>query len=140
MSQVLVLEDLDSDVRELQATLRELGDFELRTFRAASQAVEHLSSTLERNQEKPKLIVVDLNLSDSSGYELLRFYHAHQEFHDTPLVVWSVLDGETDKKLTGWMGAKKLISKNSGPTTLKKSLAAFLKAESKSTRTARSHP
>lgn len=129
MSQILMVEDLDSDVRELQAALRELGDFELRTFRAASQAVEHLSATFEGGSEKPKLIIVDLNLPNSSGYELLRYYHSHPNCHEIPLVVWSVMDGETDQKLTTWMGAKKLISKNSGPTTLKKSLAAFLTPE-----------
>lgn len=130
MSQILMVEDLDSDVRALQATLRELGNFELRTYRAASQAVEHLSSALEEGRDKPKLIIVDLNLPNSSGYELLRYYHAHPNCHEIPLVVWSVMDGETDQKLTSWMGAKKLISKNSGPTTLKKSLAAFLAPES----------
>ena len=129
MPQILMVEDLDSDVRELQATLREFGDFELRSYRAASQAVEHLSSTLQEGKEKPKLIIVDLNLPNSSGYELLRYYHSHPSCHEIPLVVWSVMDGETDQKLTTWMGAKKLISKNSGPTTLKKSLAAFLTPE-----------
>ena len=129
MSQILMVEDLDSDVRELQAVLRELGDFDLRSYRAASQAVEHLSSTLANGGEKPKLIVVDLNLPNSSGYELLRYYHSHPDCHEIPLVVWSVMDGETQEKLTTWMGAKKFISKNSGPTTLKKSLAAFLAPE-----------
>jgi len=125
-----MVEDLDSDVRELQAALREIGEFELRSYRAASQAIEHLSSTLKDGKEKPRLIVVDLNLPNSSGYELLRYYHSHPNCHEIPLVVWSVMDGETDQKLTTWMGAKKLISKNSGPTTLKKSLAAFLAPQS----------
>ena len=130
MSQILMVEDLDSDVRELQAALREIGDFELRSYRAASQAIEHLSSTLKSGGEKPKLIVVDLNLPNSSGYELLRYYHSHPNCHEIPLIIWSVMDGETQQKLTTWMGAKKFISKNSGPTTLKKSLAAFLTPES----------
>ena len=125
-----MVEDLDSDVRELQAALREIGEFELRSFRVASQAVEHLSSTLADGGEKPKLIIVDLNLPNSSGYELLRYYHSHPNCHEIPLVVWSVMDGETQQKLTTWMGAKKFISKNSGPTTLRKSLATFLAPES----------
>ena len=125
-----MVEDLDSDVRELQGVLREIGDFELRSYRAASQAVEHLSATLANGGEKPKLIIVDLNLPNSSGYELLRYYHSHSNCHEIPLVVWSVMDDETQQKLTTWLGAKKLISKNSGPTTLKKSLAAFLMPES----------
>lgn len=130
MSQVLLVEDLDSDLRELQAALREIGNFELRSFRAASQAVEHLSSTFVEGGEKPKLIIVDLNLPNSSGYEVLRYYHSHPECQETPLVVWSVMDDETNQKLTSWMGAKKLISKSSGPTTLKKSLASFLTPQS----------
>jgi CheY-like chemotaxis protein len=126
MSYILVLEDLDSDMRQFQSVLREIGEFEIKNFRAASLASEHLSSALKSSGELPRLIIVDLNLPDSSGYELLRFYHANPRLQEVPLVVWSVMDGETDKKLTTWMGAKKLISKNSGPATLRKSLAALL--------------
>jgi len=124
--QVLLLEDLDSDLREFESVLREIGEFEIKNFRAASLAVEHLATALQQEAELPRIIIVDLNLPESSGYELLRFYHSTPKLQEIPLAVWSVMDGETDKKLTTWMGAKKLISKNSGPATLRKSLAGLL--------------
>jgi len=130
MHRVLLLEDLDHDADDIESTLNEIGDFELQRFRVASQALEHLSDTLNAGSEPPALIIADLNLPGSSGYELLRFYHATPRLKEVPLVVWSVRDGETDKKLTTWMGSKKLISKNSGPTTLRKSLASLLKTSS----------
>lgn len=130
MPQVLLLEDLDSDVNEIESALRQVGAFELKRFRVASQAIEDLSDTLSAGSELPVLIVADLNLPASSGYELLRFYHATAKLQDIPLAVWSVMDGETDKKLTTWMGAKKMISKNSGPTTLRKALATLLQNRS----------
>ncbi|HWY70935.1 MAG TPA: hypothetical protein VNX88_19870 [Terriglobales bacterium] len=134
MPTVLLLEDLDSDASEVESALSQIGDFEVKRFQAASQAVDYLSDVLHTNSELPALIVVDLNLSDSSGYELLRFYHATPGLAEVPLTVWSVLDGEIDKKLTTWMGSKKLISKNSGPTTLRKSLSSLLRTGSEAKR------
>lgn len=134
MPKVLLLEDLDSDASEIESALSQIGDFQVKRFDVASRAVEYLSDVLHTNSELPALIVVDLNLSNSSGYELLRFYHATPRLAETPVTVWSVLDGETDKKLTTWMGAKKLISKNSGPVTLRKSLSSLLKIGSETKR------
>ncbi len=134
MPTVLLLEDLDSDANEIESALSQIGDFEVKRFQAASQAVEYLSDVLHTDSELPALIVVDLNLPDSSGYELLRFYHATPRLAESPLTVWSVLDGETDKKLTSWMGSRKLISKNSGPSTLRKSLSSLLNTGSEAKR------
>jgi DNA-binding response OmpR family regulator len=126
MPKVLLLEDLDSDAGELEAALKQIGDYELQRFRVASQAIESLSDALEADAELPALIIADLNLPDSSGYELLRFYHANAALNDVPIAVWSVLDSDADRKLTKWMGSRKLISKNSGPAALRKSLASLL--------------
>ena len=128
MPYVLLLEDIDSDAHEVQASLEQIGNYELQRFDAASRAIECLSDALQSGSELPELIVVDLNLPDSSGYELLRFYHATPELQSIPCAVWSVMDSEIDKKLTTWMGSRKLISKNSGPATLRKSLTALLKS------------
>lgn len=127
MPYVLVLEDIDSDAHEVESALKEIGDFELQRFDAASRAIEFLSDALKNASELPASMVVDLNLPQSSGYELLRFYHATPQLHSVPCAVWTVMDHEIDKKLTTWMGSRKLISKNSGPATLRKSLASLLK-------------
>lgn len=129
MPYILLLEDIDSDVKEIESALGQIGAYDVKRFENASLAVEFLSDALHSDSELPRLIVVDLNLPDSSGYELLRFYHATPKIQSVPCAAWSVMDGETDKKLTTWMGAKKLISKNSGPTTLRKSLASLLKSD-----------
>jgi|SRR5215469_1784084 len=129
MAYVLLLEDLDSDAHEVESALKQIGSYELRRFTAASRAIESLSDALGSGSELPHLIVVDLNLPGSSGYELLRFYHATPKLQSIPCAVWSVMDSETDKKLTTWMGSKKLISKQSGPATLRKALTSLLKTE-----------
>lgn len=130
MSEVLLLEDLDSDVREVQSALEQIGNYQLKAFDMAPRAIEFLSDKLAQGAELPALIIADLNLPNSSGYELLRFYHSNTGLHSVPCVVWSVMDGDTERKLTGWMGAHTLISKNSGPKTLRKSLAAVLSPDS----------
>ncbi|HET9741512.1 MAG TPA: hypothetical protein VFQ00_02075 [Terriglobales bacterium] len=130
MPEVLLLEDLDSDVREVQSALEQIGDYQLKHFDMAPRAIEFLSDKLEQGAELPALIIADLNLPNSSGYELLRFYHGNAGLRSVPCVVWSVMDGDTERKLTEWMGAHTLISKNSGPKTLRKSLAAVLSPDS----------
>ena len=127
MAYILILEDLASDLHHVESVLKQIGSYEVRSFPMASRAIESLSDALAENLELPQLIVVDLNLPASSGYELLRFYHATPRLKSIPCVVWSVMDTETDKKLTTWMGSRKLISKQSGPATLRKSLAELLK-------------
>ena len=131
MPYVLVLEDIDSDVHEVESALKQIGDYKVQRFIAASRAIETLSDALGSGSDLPELIVVDLNLPGSSGYELLRFYHATPKLQSIPCAVWSVLDTKTDKKLTTWMGARKFISKHSGPATLRKSLASLLKTGAK---------
>ncbi|MBV9074329.1 MAG: hypothetical protein JOZ10_11900 [Acidobacteria bacterium] len=126
MAYVLLLEDLDSDVHDVKAALDQIGNFDLRRFDMPARAIDALSDALTSDSELPALIVVDLNLPQSSGYELLRFYHATPKLQAVPCAVWSVMNNEVDKKLTTWMGSKKMISKQSGPTTLRKSLASLL--------------
>jgi CheY-like chemotaxis protein len=126
MPYVLVLEDVDNDVHEVESALKQIGLYEVQRFMAASRAIEMLSDALSSGSGLPELIIVDLNLPGSSGYELLRFYHATPKLQSIPCAVWSVLDTETDKKLTTWMGVRKFISKHSGPATLRKSLASLL--------------
>jgi len=127
MGYILILEDLDSDLHEVETVLKQIGSYEIRSFNMAPRAIECLSDALSENLELPQLIVVDLNLPASSGYELLRYYHATPKLKSIPCVVWSVMDSETDKKLTTWMGSRKLISKQTGPANLRKSLSSLLK-------------
>jgi len=134
MAYVLILEDLASDLHEVESALKDIGNYEVRSFRMASRAIEYLSDALSEQSELPQLIVVDLNLPASSGYELLRFYHATPKLKAIPCVVWSVMDSETDKKLTTWMGSRKLISKQSGPANLRKSLSSLLQPQTDSPR------
>jgi|SRR3954451_934640 CheY-like chemotaxis protein len=126
MPYVLLLEDVDSDAHEVESALKQIGGYEVQRFIAASRAIETLSDALSSGSDLPDLIIVDLNLPGSSGYELLRFYHATPKLRSVPCAVWTVLSTHIDKKLTTWMGSKKFISKHSGPATLRKSLASLL--------------
>ena len=126
MATVWLLEDTDSDVRAFRSALNEVGEFHLEVFANSAAAVERLADIADSASTLPSLIVVDLLLSNSSGYDFLRFYHSNKSLKGIPLLVWSVNDAEHDKKMSGWMGALTLISKRSGPSTLRKSLAKAL--------------
>lgn len=126
MRTVWLLEDSDSDLQSFRSALEQIGKFRLEVFVNSGSAVERLADLAGSKSEMPALIVVDLLLSNSSGYDFLRFYHSNKNLKSVPLLVWSINDAEHDKKMSGWMGALTLISKKSGPTTLRKSLAAAL--------------
>ena len=123
---VLQIEDREEDIQRLKSALQEIGQFDLQSFRIASLAIEHLSEKLAEGAELPVLIVVDLALPGSSGYEFLRFYHSTPALARVPVAVWSISSGEVEEKLTGWLGSRKLVSKQSGPATLRKALKYFL--------------
>jgi PleD family two-component response regulator len=70
MPTVLLLEDQDSDAREIESVLSQIGDFEVKRLQAASRAIEYLSDMLDTDSELPALMVVALNLPNCSGYRI----------------------------------------------------------------------
>src|SRR5438046_7838 len=103
-ARLLVVDDEPSMVRTLRTNLRGHG-FQVETAETAGDAL----ASYERRQ--PDLIVLDLNLPDGDGFEVVRRI---RERSGTPIIVLSARGGETDKVNALDLGADDYMTKPFG--------------------------
>lgn len=78
----------------------------------------------------PDLIILDYELEQGSGFEVLKYYRASAALKTAPLVVWTVLDSLTTKEMSLWMGASAFVAKQSGSASLQKVLGPVFQKQS----------
>jgi CheY-like chemotaxis protein len=118
---ILIIEDQVERVDELRAILDSIGRSSARIFSTADDAIQHLRDVVRGKIDAPDLIVLDYELAQGSGFEVLKYYRASGELKGcVPLVVWTVLDSITTKEMSLWMGATAFVAKQSGRTSLEK--------------------
>src|SRR5690606_503158 len=81
MAKVLVVDDSATMRRMVMAALRELQGVVFQQAQSGLEAIERLSV------EPVDLVVLDLNMPDVHGIEVLRFVRAHHAFETTPVIV-----------------------------------------------------
>jgi len=107
-ARLLVVDDEPSMVRTLRTNLRGHG-FQVETAETAGDAF----ASYERRQ--PDLVVLDLNLPDGDGFEVVRRIREHS---GTPIIVLSARGGETDKVNALDLGADDYMTKPFGTDEL----------------------
>jgi CheY-like chemotaxis protein len=124
---VMIVEDESSAVEQMQSVLNRISTFNYEVYSRAADAIARLQQAVNGQADMPCLIVLDYELPESTGFSVLTYYRTMPELRaSTPLIVWSVLDSLTNREMSVWMGAKRFIPKDSGPTTLLKSLTTVL--------------
>jgi two-component system KDP operon response regulator KdpE len=103
-ARLLVVDDEPSMVRTLRTNLRGHG-FQVETAETAGEAI----SSYERRQ--PDLVVLDLNLPDGNGFDVVRHIREHS---GTPIIVLSARGGEHDKVNALDLGADDYMTKPFG--------------------------
>ena len=73
----------------------------------------------------PDGIVLDLDLSYESGYEVLRFWHSTPELNKIPLVVWTIL-GEEQRQICSLFQVSRYVSKWEGGVAFHEALTSVL--------------
>src|SRR5688572_26609508 len=112
MKKVLVVDDSATMRRMIMAALRDLQDI---SFVEASSGLE----AIERLAVAPAdLIVLDLNMPDIHGLEVLRFIRTHATFRQTPVVILTTRDDEDSRRAAMRDGATLYLTKPFGPATL----------------------
>lgn len=90
MRTILVVDDSATMRRMLVATLRGLGDVRFEEAASGLEAIERLAVGVV------DLVVLDLNMPDMHGLEVLRFVRTHPSFTDLPVVILTTReDGES---------------------------------------------
>jgi two-component system KDP operon response regulator KdpE len=103
-ARLLVVDDEPSMVRTLRTNLRGHG-FQVDTAETGAEAI----ASYERRQ--PDLVVLDLNLPDGDGFDVVRRIREHS---GTPIIVLSARGGETDKVNALDLGADDYMTKPFG--------------------------
>ena len=123
---IFVVEDDIACVDEIRSILSQVGEYEVRIFSDSTNARAALQEVIDGKCRKPKLLVLDYELGDGTGFELLAQYRTSILRGNVPLVVWTVLDSLTTKEMSIWMGATAFVAKQLGTGALKHALLPLL--------------
>ena len=92
MSVLFVLEDSVQDLRAAENAARSAGFDSVDAKISGEGALKSLSNMLLDSLKLPDAFLIDLDLGQESGYEILRFRQSKPELSAVPAIVWTHLD------------------------------------------------
>lgn len=123
--QVVIVEDNPGDIALIQGTLRSHSAETATTVaRDGEEAVELLESMADGGLE-PDLILLDLNLPNRDGHEVLAFLRAHAKLRTTPVAIFTSSDRPEDRNKAYSMGADCYVLKGHDLDTFTQNVAAI---------------
>jgi two-component system chemotaxis response regulator CheY len=122
MRKILIVDDSATMRRMVISALREVSAV---TFEEAQSGLE----AIERLAVGPvDLVVLDLNMPDVHGLEVLRFVRSHRAFERTPILVLTTRGDEESRAAALSEGASAYLTKPFGPQTLVPAVRQLLEA------------
>ena len=111
MPHLLIVDDSQTIRRMVKVALTPLG---MQTIEAASglEAIEQLAVA------PISLMVLDLNMPDMHGLEVLGFVRANQKFHNIPIIVLTTRDDQASRDAASHAGATRYLTKPFKPEAL----------------------
>ena len=117
---ILVVDDSPTMRRMIMAALREVEDVSFDQASSGLEAIERLALA------PADLVVLDLNMPDVHGLEVLRFVRTHERFHQLPVVVLTTRGDEESRDVALREGATRYITKPFAPATFAPEIRALL--------------
>ncbi len=109
---IVLVEDNPADVFLVRKALQEKGiKFELTCFDDGQKA---LNSLAQQGCKAPDLILLDLNLPQTDGVEVLRQIRNMPKLADVPVAILTSSESPADMHRTALLGAARFIRKPSG--------------------------
>jgi two-component system, chemotaxis family, chemotaxis protein CheY len=121
MRTILVVDDSPTMRRMIMASLREL-NVEFAQAGSGLEAIERLAVS------PVDLVVLDLNMPDVHGLEVLRFVRSHDRFRELPVVVLTTRGDEESRRTALGEGATRYLTKPFQPTALAPEIRSLLDA------------
>ncbi len=112
MRTILVVDDSATMRRMLVATLRGMGGVRFEEAATGLEAIERLAVGVV------DLVVLDLNMPDMHGFEVLRFVRAHPSFRELPVVILTTRDDGESRRDALREGATLYLTKPFSPEAL----------------------
>ena len=120
MRTVLVVDDSPTMRRMIIASLRDLGDVAFDQAASGLEAIERLALA------HVDLVVLDLNMPDVHGLEVLRFIRSHERFGALPVVVLTTRGDEESREAALREGATRYVTKPFSPAEFAPEVRALL--------------
>ena len=120
MTRVLIVDDSPTIRRMVRAALNALTGL---TFREASTGLDAIESLVVAPVD---LIVLDLNMPDMHGLEVLKFVRAQEAFKSLPIVVLTTRGDEPSRQAALASGATLFLTKPFSPHALAGDVAGLL--------------
>ena len=123
MRRILIVDDSPTIRRMVAVSLQGLDDVAFSEASNGLEAIEILA------RETINLMILDLNMPDMHGLEVLQFVRAHKPYGDIPVIVLTTkYDAETRRAaLEG--GAARYLTKPFDPAALRENVNSLLKVE-----------
>jgi two-component system, chemotaxis family, chemotaxis protein CheY len=127
MQTILVVDDSPTIRRMVRTALGSLGDVTFAEAGSGLQAIETLAV------QPVQAIVLDLNMPDMHGLDVLKFLRSHQQYRSMPVMILTTRGDETTREAALEAGATAYMTKPFSPSALASSVKTLL--DESSTRT-----
>ena len=120
MQTILLVDDSATIRRMVRAALGSLTDLAFAEAGSGLQAIETLAV------QPVQAIVLDLNMPDMHGLDVLKFLRSHQQYRQVPVMILTTRGDETSREVALEHGATEYMTKPFSPTALVSSVRALL--------------
>jgi two-component system, chemotaxis family, chemotaxis protein CheY len=122
MTRILIVDDSPTIRRMVAASLQGLDNVSFNEASNGLEAIEILA------RESINLMVLDLNMPDMHGLEVLQFVRGHDPYRGIPVIVLTTkYDAET-KRVALQSGASRYVTKPFDPVALRDNAKSLLEA------------
>jgi two-component system, chemotaxis family, chemotaxis protein CheY len=123
MRRILIVDDSPTIRRMVAASLQTLEGVGFNEASNGLEAIEILA------RESINLMILDLNMPDMHGLEVLQFVRSHDPYRNIPVIVLTTkYDAQTRKTVLD-SGASRYLTKPFDPTALRQHVQALLEAK-----------
>ena len=112
MPKILIVDDSATIRKMVRASLRPLEDAEFVEAGNGLEAIEQIALG------PVALMILDLNMPDMHGVDVLKFVRRHQGFRDVPIVVLTTRGDESSRETAMAAGATQYLTKPFAPQVL----------------------
>lgn len=129
MSRLITILDDEPDMLEVVESFLEDEGFKVNKFTESERFFQSIK------KEIPDLIILDLMLPESNGFEICKYLKGNDMYSDIPVIMFSAKDGETDKVVGLELGADDYVTKPFSGKELAARVKAVLRRHSKNKNT-----
>ena len=122
MHNILIVDDSPTIRKMVRASLHAIESAEFVEASTGLEAIEQLAVT------RMQLIVLDLNMPDMHGIDVLRFVRRNAHYRSLPIVVLTTRGDETSRQTAKEAGATTYLTKPFAPQTLAQAVRDLLDA------------